>query len=154
MAGRVNFTINDNTVVNSRPERTNFGFNVNNLTAANWDATETAVGQLITALGNVSIGVIYKTQTAQVNENPDVPASSPLAQRENKWRVTMVGGGETTNFTIGCADLTLLEANTENMADNAQRAALITALEALVTASDGTTPMTVQLPIVFVGRNS
>lgn len=89
-----------------------------------------------------------------LNENPDTPAASLLAQRENKWRVTMSGGGETISFTIGTADLSQLEANTENMADNAARTALIGALENLVKASDGVTAMSVVLPITFVGRNT
>lgn len=150
----VALTLNDNTVRNGSPERTTFRLPVAPIDSTNIDTIETQLGSLVSAVAGVSIGVLYRTVTSITEENPDTAAPSPLAQRENKWRVTMVGGGEKISFTIGTANLTLLEANTENMADGAERTALINALQALVKASDGVTPMTVQLPIIFVGRNT
>lgn len=152
----VSVTINDSTTdpKTGSPERTTFKLFTAPISSANIDTIETQVGTLTTALAGVCRGVIFRTNTQITEQNPDVVSSDPLAQRENKWRVVMVGGGEIRRFTIGTADLTLLEAGTENMADNAQRTALITALENLMKASDGVTAMTVQLPIRFVSTNS
>lgn len=151
----VTLTLNDNTIgSNNLPESTSFRLPVNEVTAANLAATETALGTLVTAVNAVTLGNLWKTQIGITEENPNTPAANAFAQREIKWFVTMTGGGEKKTFSIGTADLALLDTNSEYMEAGVPRDNLVAALNAIVKASDGTTAMAVQLPIVFKGRNT
>lgn len=80
-------------------------------------------GALKTAINAVQLGRNYKQSFAgfaTILDNPDLPASNILAQRENTWLVSMrtVGTFVPHRFSIPCADLSLLAANREHMDDS------------------------------------
>lgn len=136
-------------------EPTRYGFNVTQLTAANFDAQITLVDALQTATNNVSLGTFSGKSVKAVDVPVGAKATDVNAQRESKWRVTLldsvdpVGNG---SFEIGMPDLTLLVAGTGLMDISAGAgAALVTAIEAAVVSRLGNA-MTVD-EIVHVGRN-
>lgn len=134
-------------------ERTTVRWQGAALDGTNYDAQEGLAGTLVSAIAGVSLGVVYKTALAEISENPDNAASDPSAQREMKWLVTLTGGGQTKTKSIGCADYSLLEPNTEIMAAGGERTALINAIENFELSDNGSA-MTVQLPIRLVGRST
>lgn len=111
------------------------------LTAGNFVAQETAAEALRAAIAAVSLGTPGEaTIDHQVDAGSDAPSSDPQAQRENKWLVSMretSGNLEAVTFTIPCADLDQLATNGEDMADGANKSALITAIEAYALSRDG-----------------
>lgn len=136
-------------------EATRLGFNITQLTAANFDAQIALVVTLQGAIDNVANGLFDgKTVSAQdIAVGPK--ATSVNAQRESKWRVRYTddvqpeGDG---SFEIGMADLTLLVAGTGIMDVSAGAgAALVTAIEACVVSRLGNA-VTVD-SIIHVGRN-
>lgn len=99
-----------------------------------------AFADLRDAINGVSIGNIGDWAIVAADGGAGkVPASSPLAQRENKWLVSYTDDvtGLSGSFTIPCADLTLLGTDGENMATGAPRTELITASEAFVRSNAG-----------------
>lgn len=90
------------------------------------------------SLGNSGSERFLATETT-VAKNP---STNPLAQRENKWLVSMIesGSGNPVTFTIPCADLSLLAADGENMDSTlTEYSDLVTAIEAFVRSNDGNT---------------
>jgi len=125
------------------------------LTVANIAAQTTLIADLWTAVDAVSLGnpISYNTIATTVSLGGS-PAGSAQAHREKKWLVSFSDdvNGHPGTFTIPCADLTLLVANSDqmNIASGAG-AALVTAIEAVVQSNTGHDVTVNQ--ITFVGRN-
>ena len=111
-----------------------------NLTAGNFAAQMTAAGLLADAIDAVSLGTSRgQFYTHTLDAGGAALPSDPEAQRENKWLVSCretSGGLNAVTFTIPCATLTFLATDGENMADGAERTALINAVEAFVLSND------------------
>lgn len=132
----------------------NVGFRFTELSAANFDAQNTLMDSLITAVGNVQVGVLeVETRIATRTDNNALPPADPYAQRETKWLVrARDSAGDAVQFEIPCADLSLLILNTSNMdLTGGAGAALVTALEAGVLSKAGLA-VTVD-EVIHVGRN-
>jgi hypothetical protein len=140
------------------PERSNVNGQGLTLTAANFDAQHTAAAAFVAGVGGISLGMNISWELTEVNSlqgNPQEPATTPLAQRENKWLVGYheTTGGERHSMEVPCADLTLLDPNNRGYADLADAAviAFVTAFEAFI-KSDAGLGVAVDW-IKFVGRN-
>jgi hypothetical protein len=137
-------------------EATRLGFNVAQMTAANFDATLTDISTLQGAIQNVSLG-LHDGKSVLAQDIPVGPKATVVnAQRESKWRVKYeddtdpIGDG---SFEIGMADLQFLVAGTGIMDVSAGAgAALVTAIEATVVSRLGNS-VTVD-EITHVGRNT
>lgn len=136
-------------------EPTRFGFNITQLTAANFDAQIALVATLQGAVDNVALGLFDGKTIAALDVAVGPKASVVNAQREAKWRVTFTddvqpeGNG---SFEIGMPDLSLLVAGTGLMDVSAGAgAALVTAIEAAVVSRLGNAITVSQ--IAHVGRN-
>lgn len=111
----LSLTINDNTTV-PKQETATMEVAVATITAANLVAQTALHDTLITAIDNLIIGVEAKRALiANRTLLSGLPASDPLAQKENRWLVRYHGS---TNFrkyvvSIGTADLTLLAGGSE-----------------------------------------
>ena len=136
-------------------EPTRFGFNIVQLTAANFDAQVALVATLQGAVDNVVLG-LFDGKTIQALDIAVGPKATDVnAQRESKWRVTFTddvqpeGNG---SFEIGMPDLSLLVAGTGLMDVSAGAgAALVTAIENTVVSRLGNAVSVTQ--ITHVGRN-
>jgi len=110
-------TYNDNTVRdNGVPESTSFRVATTTITAANLVAQEALITAFVSSLNDIVIGQEAKqTVTARDTLVSSSPASSPLAQRENKWlcRYHDVTTQQKFTVSIGTADLSLLTNNSE-----------------------------------------
>ena len=111
------------------------------LTAANFDAQDTLRAAFEAAVDAVSLGNDGSEQFVAVeNSVAKNPASSPLAQRENKWLVSCIEAstGNPVTFTIPCADLSLLGPDGESMDTSlAVYDDLVDAVEDFVRSNDG-----------------
>ena len=135
-------------------EVSNVRFSGADLTSGNIVAQEALMADILAALAAVSLGEVAKTEeiaTAELVSGD--PATSPFAQRENKWLVAATDNvtGLSVRFEIPCADLDQLEENGEEMELGANRTALISAIEAYALSVAGNA-ITVQ-NIYFVARN-
>jgi hypothetical protein len=153
MAGKVSFVFGDESI-----ERSNCGFEVENITAVNIDAHITAIATLKTALEAVTHGVIQKSHfTAQTLDYSAVFPADKRAQRENKWFVQMVDSdGHPASMSIPCSNHdvgTLKAAGSDdwNPADAAW-VAFVAALEAIAVHPISGLALTVN-KITYVGRN-
>lgn len=153
-------TIADNTAKsNGEPETTSTSFPITTLTPANVAATATLAGNLQTALAAITLGRYVKHELVYDRENvgAQIPATSDLAQRENKW---LMRYHDATTFqkyqvSVGTADLSKHMANSEFVdltAGDGQ--ALKTAFEAVVVSPADSTHSVVLDSVQFVGRNS
>lgn len=136
-------------------EATRFGFNMTQVTSANFDAQIILLDNIQTAVGNVALGTFLGKSMQAVDVAVGPKATVVNAQREAKWRVTYTddvqpeGNG---SFEIGMPDLSLLVAGTGKMDVSAGAgAALVTAIEAGVVSRLGNA-VTVD-DIIHVGRN-
>lgn len=136
-------------------EATRLGFNTLQMTAANFDAQNTLIDALQTAIDNVALGNFSGKQVNAIDVAVGPKATVVNAQRESKWRVIYedatdpIGNG---SFEIGMADLQFLVAGTGVMDTSAGAgAALVTAIEAAVVSRLGNA-ITVS-EIIHVGRN-
>ena len=136
-------------------EATRFGFNIVQLTAANFDAQIALVATLQAAVDNVVLGLFDGKTVSALDVAVGPKATDENAQRESKWRVSFtdptnpIGNG---SFEIGMPDLSLLVPGEGNMNVSAGAgAALVTAIEATVISRLGNA-ITVD-KIVHVGRN-
>jgi len=141
------------------PERSTVGAQGLTLTAANFDAQHSAAAAFVAGLTGICLGQNISWELAEVNEitaNGKQPASSPLAQRENKWLVGYheTTGGEPHTMELPCADLTKLDPNNRAYAeigDGAEVDAFVTAFEAFIKSDSG---LGVAVDwIKYVGRN-
>jgi hypothetical protein len=153
-------TFADNTVnTNGQPEHASFEVSFTPMSLAGDNTALIAlVGNLETAIAALSIGVITKKNIVFQRETlPDVPASSTLAQRENKYlcRYHNPSTGKKFRASIPCADLTKLVSGSEFVVTaSGPGAALKTAWAAVVVDPDDGSTLTVLDSIQFVGRNS
>lgn len=120
-------------------ETSHYRLPVTTLTAANFNATNTAITALEAAIANITLGVQQKVATiaARTNVSSSLP-SSPDAQREKKWLLTYhdANGGK-FRTEIPCADLSLLGLNSDFIDQtNAAWTTLKTAFEAVVVSPD------------------
>jgi hypothetical protein len=136
-------------------EPTRFGFNIEQMTAANFVAQLALVDALMGAVDNVTL-YSWVGNTVQARDIPvGVKATVENAQREAKWRVSYIdatnpiGNG---SFEIGMPDLTLLVAGEGKMDITAGAgAALVTAIENAVVSRLANAVTVSQ--IIHVGRN-
>jgi len=123
------------------------------MTAANFDIQKGLADDVLAACDAVSLGGDGSTQlVAEETSVAKNPAASQLAQRENKWLVSMTdSNNNAVSVTIPCADLTLLAADGENMdATLPEYTNLVSAIEAYGRSNDGETLTVVS--IKFRGR--
>jgi len=111
------------------------------LSAATFDAQEALRAAFESAIDAVTLGTAGSEKfLATETTVAKTPSANPLAQRENKWLVSMVEDttGNPVTFTIPCADLSLLATDGENMdSTQAEYTALVAAVEAFVRSNDG-----------------
>lgn len=149
--GQVDFAFKDNS---SEPSRV--GFPVIDATSANIDALNANIDILEAALLGVTLGALNTiTLKASVENLTSAAATNVLAQRENKWDVTIIGAdtGNVYHRQIPCADLSLLQTGTEDMIAGAARTALEDAIEGIFWTPDDPNGGTVQ-SIKFKATNS
>jgi len=155
----VSLTMADNTVKsNGTPEVSTISLPVTTLTAGNYAAKSALIASLITALEGITIGNPIKDETVILRQViSSSPASSSLAQRENKFLLRYHGATLNQKFqaSIGTADLTQLMPNSEfiDLTDGAG-AALKTAFQAIVQSPDDAAEAVVLDSVQFVGRNT
>ena len=150
-------TINDNTT-KPKQESSTLEVPVATITAANLVAQTALHDDLVDAIDGVSIGQLAKR--ALISNRTvlsGLPASDPLAQKENRWLVRYHSGTTFQKFrtTIGCADLSLL-ADGEEFLDITTVAtpgkALKDAFEAVVRSPNDVAESVVVDSVQFVGR--
>jgi len=155
----IGYTLADNTLKkNLSPETTSTRLPITTLTAANVVATQTLVLDLLTALNAILLGNPLKSSLIFDEHMLSTdPASTTLAQRENKWlfrwhdNTTQQKG----QYSIGTADLTMLEPHSEFMPVNADEGlAVKIAWEAVVKSAYDSSHTSVLDSIQFVGRNT
>jgi hypothetical protein len=149
----------DNTLKPSGlPETTTITLPVTTLNAGNLAAQTTLISNLIGALGGITIGLATKYEIVVTRSVlGSGPASSPLAQRENKYLLRYHGTTLNQKFqaSIGTADLSLLTGNSEFLdMTGTEGAALKTAFEAVVKSPDDGAEAVVLDSVQFVGRNT
>lgn len=153
------WTMNDNTrKSNGKPETGNFSVPIITLTPANVAATETLVGDLETAILNITLGELGKRELVYARDTVNSsPAASVQAQREIKLllRYTDAITGKEFRVSIPTFDLAQLPNNSEFMNLTAGTGlALKTAFEAVVRSPDNDANAVVLQSAQFVGRNT
>lgn len=152
-------TVADNTLKpNGQPEVGSWSVPITTITAANHDAVSTACASLLTAVGALTIGntIMHEVVAARV-ETEKIPATDPLAQRENKWLARYHDATNSQLFRVSfpCADLTAHMDNSEFVDLSAgDGAALKSAFEAVVKSPNDASHSVVLDSLQFVGRNS
>lgn len=153
-------TLADNTKKsNGRPETTHSEFAIPTLTPANVAATITLVGNLKVALAGLVLGRFIADEVIYNREllGAQIPATSPNAQRENKWLARYHDPVTYNNYTLtfGTADLTKLMTNSEFVDLTAGPGAdFKTAFDAVVTSPEDASRLGVLDSLQFVGRNT
>lgn len=138
-------------------EKSNVRVSGIDLTAANFDAQNTAAAALSVATGVLSIGTLTKrTLTDVLLDSPAIP-TNPFAQREMKWLVTYQGAvaGKLYQLEIPAPALT------DNLNGNSDEADLgsddwlawIAAFESYARAPDDITEAVSVVRAQLVGRN-
>jgi len=155
----VNYTVGDNTLQkNGVPEKTQIRLPIVTLTAGNVVASQTLVLDLLTALNAIILGnplrqgLIFDEHLLSTD-----PASTALAQRENKWlfrwhdNTTQQKG----QYSLGTADLSLLTGHSEFLPVTADEGLdLKIAWEAVVKSAYDSSHASVLDSIQFVGRST
>jgi len=152
-------TVADNTVkANGEPEVSSWQAAITTLTPANVAATETLLGNLLTAIQAVTLGSVQKKELVYSRTILSAtPAASTAAQRENKWLARYHDATTFKKYVISfpCADLSKLVSGSEFLVlTSGDGAALKTAFEALVVPPDDASHSAVLDSVQFVGRNS
>ncbi len=152
-------TLNDNTVkANGEPENGSVTVPIITITAGNFTAQAALHAALITAFEGVTIGNPAKTQIVSAREVIDnAPASTPQAQRENKFLCRYHGATLNQKFqaSIPTADLDQVGTNSEFVPlGSGAGAALKSAFEAVVVSPDDSAESVVLDSVQFVGRNT
>lgn len=151
-------SISQFTVRDFSDEKSTFRLNVPDVTAANFDATISAITGLNTAVAAVTLGNITAVNlTAETGlAGADIRPSNPFAQRELGARFYYQDNvtGEKFHFTIPCADLSIVGQGGTDAIDLTLSlvAPIKTFFEALVVSQNGN-PVTITSARV-VGRNS
>jgi len=129
---------------------------VTTLTAGNLAAQVALHTTLFDALNALTLGLEQKRQTLLSKSIVNVtPATSPLAQRENKWLLKYHNGTTRKTFVaeLPCADLSLLGNNSDFIDQTgAEWIALKSAFEAVVVDPDDGGAVILD-DAEFVGRN-
>jgi len=130
---------------------------VTTITAGNLTAQVALHTTLFAALDAMTLGLQQKEETVLSTSVVNVtPATSPLAQRENKWLLRYHNGTTRKNFTteLPCADLTLLDPNNTDFVDKTttEWTNLKAAFEAVVVDPDDGGAVILD-DAEFVGRN-
>lgn len=149
----------DNTAKsNGEPETSSWQVAITTLTPANVAATETLCGNLLVAVQALSLGLNQsKTVTYSRQILASTPATSDLAQRENKWLARYHDNTTFKKFVVSfpCADLSKHMPNSEFVDLTAgDGLALKTAFEAVVVSPDDAGHSITLDSVQFVGRNS
>lgn len=152
-------TINDNTLKpNGEPETATFRLPIVTLTAANLVATQTLLSNLAGGVSGVTLGNVGKTVTIlEEIIGSNTPASSVLAQRENKYLLRMhdVTSGQKFRASLPTADLSILPDHSEFLdLTTGPGQTLKDALEAVVRSPYDVSHSVVLDSVQFVGRNS
>lgn len=157
MAAMYELTYNDNTVSSGgTPEKGRCQFRITTINAGNLAAVQAALATLLAAIQAMVIGELNRERIVLSDTlASSAPATSPLAQRENKWLVRYQDTVTHRIFKteLPTADLSLLAGNSEflNLAAD-EGAAFKSAFEAIAATVDGN-PCTV-ISVQFVGRSS
>lgn len=163
MAKPVSFgqvTIADNTAKSDgRPESASMEVPITTITPANQAATVTAWGNLLTAFAGVTLGRYIKNTLTLARDvtGAQIPATDPLAQRENKWLCRYHDATTFEQFvaSLPTADLSLHIANSEFVDLTAGAGlAVKTAWEAVVVSPSDAAHAVVLDSMQFVGRNT
>lgn len=136
-------------------EKSRVRFQFADLTAGNFVATQALMDDVRDAILGVQVENALQTYeiVAQVVFNSRAPASSPAAQRENKWLCTIADTvtNKLYHHEIPLADLTLCTANSDFMDLSAgDGLALKTAIEAGVKSPAGNAVSLIS--VQFVGK--
>lgn len=136
-------------------EKSKVGFDIVEMTAANFDATITAINALSTAILGVQVenALQSKIVTAQNNLISRSPATDKASQRESKWMLTLEDNTlhSLSRHEVPLADTQWVTANSDFMDLSAgPGAALKTAVEAIVKSPAGNAVSLVS--VQFVGK--
>lgn len=156
MADTVVFSADDNG-----SENTSMTVHIADITAANHDATVTAIATLRNAMLPLMKGGWDKSAIREVTYDTPVPNTDPYAQREIKWAIIVQGisGDPYLGNEMPMANLDLLESGSEYIIKNGDIvvddtggdiADFVTAYEALATNQAG--GAIVIKDMYFVGR--
>jgi hypothetical protein len=151
MAGSLSFKLLD---FGNKPEATTFTVPTIEVTAANFDATWTAVQSLRTQVSLLTLGNLARYQLVARVVEPTPTTPTNLAQRENKWLIRYRDEIANKNYRaeLGTADLSLLTVDEFLDLTTTPGSSFVTAFEAVV-RSEFDNAVTVQ-SIQFVGRSS
>lgn len=156
MSSMYEITYNDHTLNNSgTPEKGRMKVHITDINAGNLATVATALATLLAAIQAIVIGELaHETIILSNTFSSAAPASSPLAQRENKWlvRYTDTTTHRIFKTEIPTADLSLLGSNSEFLDLSAGAGlAFKTAFEAVVKSIAGNAVAVVS--VQFVGRS-
>jgi len=150
--GRASFTYLDHSI-----ERSNAGVYITDLSAANFDAVNLLVDDLVTAIGNVTLGLLVRDQRiATITKVAPVPPADEGAQRENKWLVHASDDvtALSVTFELPCANpVGQILGNTDfmDLGVGTDGETLKSAIEAVARSNVGNTVTVTS--IEYVGRN-
>jgi len=152
-------TIADNTVkTNGAPETSTWQVAIAELTAANVVAQEGLLTTLSSAVGNIILGNLIRTQIVlSRDEISSAPAALQAAQRENKLLLRYHGATSNQKFSVSIPtfDLTLLPNHSEFLdLTVGDGATLKSAFEAVVKSPNNDTEVVILDSAQFVGRNT
>lgn len=138
-------------------EKSGFGVTSVDLTAANFDAQNTAATALTDAIDDLTIGHLSRATIADVLiDDPDLP-TDPYAQRELKWLVSYRGvtSGKMFSIEIPAPDITDNVVPNSDVADltSADWVAFISAFEAFARNPDNPSALVEVVSARLVGRN-
>jgi len=139
-------------------ESSNWRVAVTTITPANQAAMATNITTLAGSVAAICLGLTVHQQTEiNVFDQARVPASDPLAQRENKWlgRYHDATNGQKFSVSWPTADVSLHMTNSEFLDLSAGAgAALKAAFEAIVVSPNDSSHATILDSVQFVGRNT
>jgi len=139
-------------------ESANWRVAVTTITAANLVAMTANITSLAGAVAAITLGRTVHQQTeVNVFDQARIPATDPLAQRENKWlgRYHDATNGQKFSVSWPTADVSLHMTNSEFLDLTAgDGAALKAAFEAIVVSPNDSSHATILDSVQFVGRNT
>lgn len=148
------------TMLDYSNEKSSFEVFVGDITAVSIAGFLTDFGALRDAIEDITLGVVNKEQwIGDRTLLSNTPPADPLAQRENKWRVTYTGdtSGKLYSLEIATAELAggHLLANSD-FADltETDMMAFVDAFETIARTPDDDTETVTVVSIQFVGRNT
>lgn len=152
-------TVADNTVKNNgNAETGSFRVPVTTITAANYTTVTGQLTSLKTAIQGITLGrFIREVIESGVVQIAAIPATDPLAQRENKWLCRYHGNTLGQKFTVSLptADVSLHIANSEFLdLTGGVGATFKTAFEAVVKSPNDAAEAVTLDSVQFVGRNT